>query len=153
MRAHARSKKLLPVVGGIGVALALREAIGYAREADLDGQVALITGGTRGLGLALAGAIMRGRITETDAGGIRMPDRRNGLRGWNEIVEPTDRRGAEAEFRNRYHATTLRSHGVRAVGVWTCRVIARCSVISVPAGSKMSSTVPPATAVSRVVST
>lgn len=48
------SKRLLPVVGGIGAALAVREAIGSAREADLHGQVVLITGGSRGLGLALA---------------------------------------------------------------------------------------------------
>lgn len=46
--------RLLPVAGGIGAAIVVREAIGYAREADLNGQVALITGGSRGLGLALA---------------------------------------------------------------------------------------------------
>jgi len=48
------SKRLLPIAGGFGAALAVREAIGTAREVDLNGQVALITGGSRGLGLALA---------------------------------------------------------------------------------------------------
>lgn len=48
------SKRLLPVAGGIAAAITAREVIGSARAADLDGQVALITGGTRGLGLALA---------------------------------------------------------------------------------------------------
>ncbi len=47
-------KRLLPVAGGVGAGLVMREAISYAREADLHGQVALITGGSRGLGLALA---------------------------------------------------------------------------------------------------
>lgn len=48
------STRLLPVAGGIGAALAAREVLGRAREVDLTGQVALITGGSRGLGLALA---------------------------------------------------------------------------------------------------
>lgn len=47
-------KKPLAILGGIGGALAAREMIGRAREAELNGQVALITGGSRGLGLALA---------------------------------------------------------------------------------------------------
>jgi NAD(P)-dependent dehydrogenase (short-subunit alcohol dehydrogenase family) len=45
---------MLAAVGGLGAALAAREMIGRATEADLRGQVALITGGSRGLGLALA---------------------------------------------------------------------------------------------------
>ena len=51
-----RSIRSLPVAGGIGAVavLAGRELLGRAREADLHGQVALVTGGTRGLGLALA---------------------------------------------------------------------------------------------------
>jgi len=51
-----RSARSLPVTGGIGAmaVLAGRELLGRAREADLHGQVALVTGGTRGLGLALA---------------------------------------------------------------------------------------------------
>ncbi|MEA2515497.1 MAG: hypothetical protein QOJ59_4986 [Thermomicrobiales bacterium] len=39
---------------GIGAALLVREAIDRLREADLDGHVALVTGASRGLGLALA---------------------------------------------------------------------------------------------------
>lgn len=54
MRTPPLLKRLLPIAGGIGAGLAVREAIGLARQADLHGQVALITGGSRGLGLALA---------------------------------------------------------------------------------------------------
>lgn len=45
---------ILPLTAMIGVGLALRELIARAREEDLSGQVALITGGSRGLGLAVA---------------------------------------------------------------------------------------------------
>jgi NAD(P)-dependent dehydrogenase (short-subunit alcohol dehydrogenase family) len=44
---------MLPAIG-IGVVLAAKELAERARETDLDGQVALITGGSRGLGLAIA---------------------------------------------------------------------------------------------------
>lgn len=54
MSRKSLSKRLLPIAGGIGAALAVREVVGSAREVDLNGQVALITGGSRGLGLALA---------------------------------------------------------------------------------------------------
>src|ERR687898_1667629 len=47
-------RRLVPVVGGLGVVLATREVLARAREVDLRGQVALVTGATRGLGLALA---------------------------------------------------------------------------------------------------
>jgi NAD(P)-dependent dehydrogenase (short-subunit alcohol dehydrogenase family) len=39
---------------GLGAALIAKEAIAKSREADLHGQVALVTGASRGLGLALA---------------------------------------------------------------------------------------------------
>lgn len=42
------------MAGGVGAALIAREIVGRATEADLHGQVALITGASRGLGLALA---------------------------------------------------------------------------------------------------
>lgn len=46
--------KLLPLAAGIGAAVIGREAWRRARQADLQGQVALVTGGSRGLGLLLA---------------------------------------------------------------------------------------------------
>ena len=45
---------LLPLAGALGLACVGSEVIARLREADLTGQVALITGGSRGLGLALA---------------------------------------------------------------------------------------------------
>lgn len=45
---------ILPLTAAVGLALAIRELIARAREEDLSGQVALITGGSRGLGLAIA---------------------------------------------------------------------------------------------------
>src|SRR5687767_11325732 len=50
---HSRSRALR-LLAAAGVALAGRELLGHLREADLRGQVALITGGSRGLGLLLA---------------------------------------------------------------------------------------------------
>lgn len=47
-------RRIVPVAGGLGGLLVAREALARAREADLRGQVALITGGSRGLGLELA---------------------------------------------------------------------------------------------------
>ncbi|HEV2073663.1 MAG TPA: SDR family NAD(P)-dependent oxidoreductase [Thermomicrobiales bacterium] len=46
--------KWLKIGGGIGAALGVREAIGRAREVDLSGQVALVTGSSSGLGLLMA---------------------------------------------------------------------------------------------------
>ena len=46
------SLKSIPLA--VGALVAVREVVLRAREADLDGQVALITGGSRGLGLAIA---------------------------------------------------------------------------------------------------
>ena len=54
MTADGSLKRLAAVAGGVGAAWATRELLGRAREADLTGQVALITGGSRGLGLAMA---------------------------------------------------------------------------------------------------
>lgn len=54
MNAELVSKKIAPVAGGIGAFLAVREFLARASEADLSGDVALITGGSRGLGLAIA---------------------------------------------------------------------------------------------------
>jgi NAD(P)-dependent dehydrogenase (short-subunit alcohol dehydrogenase family) len=48
------SKGLVAAAGGIGTFLVARELLGRAREADLHGQVALVTGGSRGLGLGMA---------------------------------------------------------------------------------------------------
>lgn len=45
---------IVPIAGGIGAAVALRRSFARAREADLTGDVALVTGGSRGLGLAMA---------------------------------------------------------------------------------------------------
>ncbi len=47
-------KKLLSVASGVGAVVAAREVLARVREVDLHGQVALITGGSRGLGLAMA---------------------------------------------------------------------------------------------------
>lgn len=48
------SKRWLSVASGLGAVLAARELIGRMQEADLHGKVALITGASRGLGLAMA---------------------------------------------------------------------------------------------------
>lgn len=50
----AKDYRWLKIAGGVGVALGLREAVGRAREVDLSGQVALITGSSSGLGLQMA---------------------------------------------------------------------------------------------------
>ncbi len=52
-RRTGRTKTLM-AAAGLGLGVAGREAIGRLREADLTGEVALITGGSRGFGLALA---------------------------------------------------------------------------------------------------
>jgi NAD(P)-dependent dehydrogenase (short-subunit alcohol dehydrogenase family) len=54
MSAQSRSRRLLPIAGGIGAVLAARSLVGRQMQADLTGQVALVTGGSRGLGLAMA---------------------------------------------------------------------------------------------------
>lgn len=54
MNTNRVSSRLLAAVGGFGAFLATRELWGRAGETDLRGQVALVTGGSRGLGLALA---------------------------------------------------------------------------------------------------
>lgn len=54
MSTEGSLKRVMVAAGGVGAALAVRELLGRAREASLRGQVALITGGSRGLGLALA---------------------------------------------------------------------------------------------------
>lgn len=54
MNADSMSKKIVPIAGGIGALLGAREVLARAAEADLTGEVALITGGSRGLGLAIA---------------------------------------------------------------------------------------------------
>lgn len=48
------SRAVVPAMGTVGAALAVREVAARFREADLQGQVALVTGGSRGLGLAMA---------------------------------------------------------------------------------------------------
>lgn len=53
---RTRVTPLGKVAAGIGLALAAREAMARLREEDLRGQVVLITGGSRGLGLAMARA-------------------------------------------------------------------------------------------------
>jgi NAD(P)-dependent dehydrogenase (short-subunit alcohol dehydrogenase family) len=45
---------VLLAASGVGIALAVREALRRPGEADLTGQVALVTGGSRGLGFLLA---------------------------------------------------------------------------------------------------
>ncbi|MEJ7839607.1 MAG: SDR family oxidoreductase [Thermomicrobiales bacterium] len=49
-----RFRNTVAPVMGIGLAMAAKELLARARESDLSGQVVLITGGSRGLGLALA---------------------------------------------------------------------------------------------------
>jgi short-subunit dehydrogenase len=49
----------LLAAAGFGTALAAREVVRQVRQADLRGQTALITGGTRGLGLLLAREFVR----------------------------------------------------------------------------------------------
>jgi len=50
----ARHRKVLAAAAGVGLGLLGREFLRHLREADLHGQVALITGGSRGLGYLLA---------------------------------------------------------------------------------------------------
>jgi NAD(P)-dependent dehydrogenase (short-subunit alcohol dehydrogenase family) len=54
MDTETLSRKVLPIAGGVGALLAARELLGRARETDLAGKVAIVTGGSRGLGLAMA---------------------------------------------------------------------------------------------------
>ena len=54
MNAESMSKRIVPIAGGVGALLAVRELLARTSEADLSGEVALITGGSRGLGLAIA---------------------------------------------------------------------------------------------------
>ena len=54
MATNRSGRRMITAAGGLGAALALREVLGRAREADLGGHVALVTGGSRGLGLAIA---------------------------------------------------------------------------------------------------
>jgi NAD(P)-dependent dehydrogenase (short-subunit alcohol dehydrogenase family) len=54
MSLESRSRRLAPIAGGIGAALAVRALARRELQADLTGQVALVTGGSRGLGLAMA---------------------------------------------------------------------------------------------------
>lgn len=54
MTAELRPGRLLPIVGGAGALLAARALVKRATQAELAGQVALVTGGSRGLGLAMA---------------------------------------------------------------------------------------------------
>ena len=51
---YARKVWAIPAVATVAAGLGVRELVARRREADLDGQVALITGGSRGLGLAIA---------------------------------------------------------------------------------------------------
>jgi NAD(P)-dependent dehydrogenase (short-subunit alcohol dehydrogenase family) len=47
-------RRLVPIAGGIGTLFAARALLKRELRADLTGQVALVTGGSRGLGLAMA---------------------------------------------------------------------------------------------------
>lgn len=54
MSFDTQRRRALTAAASFGGLLAGRELIGRAREADIRGQVALVTGGSRGLGLAMA---------------------------------------------------------------------------------------------------
>ncbi len=54
MARHTITRTLPRLAGGVGALLAVRELLARSVEADLSGKVALITGGSRGLGLAMA---------------------------------------------------------------------------------------------------
>jgi NAD(P)-dependent dehydrogenase (short-subunit alcohol dehydrogenase family) len=54
MSVQSFSQRLVPIAGGVGALLAIRALVKRETRADLTGQVALVTGGSRGLGLAMA---------------------------------------------------------------------------------------------------
>ncbi|MDQ3525357.1 MAG: SDR family NAD(P)-dependent oxidoreductase, partial [Chloroflexota bacterium] len=54
MKRDGSMNNVMMAAGGIGAVLAAREFLARATEAELQGKVAVITGGSRGLGLALA---------------------------------------------------------------------------------------------------
>src|SRR5919201_3177324 len=54
MLVRARDGRTALAAGGLAAALAGREVVARLRQADLRGQVALITGASRGLGFLLA---------------------------------------------------------------------------------------------------
>lgn len=56
---RADSRRILWAAGGIGAALAIREMVRRSREANIRGEVALITGSSRGLGFLLARELAR----------------------------------------------------------------------------------------------
>jgi NAD(P)-dependent dehydrogenase (short-subunit alcohol dehydrogenase family) len=54
MNEKGRTRVVTPLAGAIGAVMGAREMIARSREVALTGQVVLITGGSRGLGLAMA---------------------------------------------------------------------------------------------------
>src|SRR5437762_13474231 len=56
---RGRGRQGLLVATGVGLGLLAREALGRWRSADLYGEAALVTGGSRGLGYLLARELAR----------------------------------------------------------------------------------------------
>ncbi len=54
MSIQTQVERFAPIAGGMGAVLAARALAKRAMQSDLTGQVALVTGGSRGLGLAMA---------------------------------------------------------------------------------------------------
>jgi len=79
---------------GLGAAFLAREAVGRLRETDLHGQVALITGASRGLGLALAHRFAdegcRLVICARDAAELARAERELAERGAEVLAIPCD---------------------------------------------------------------